>query len=154
VYWLARMLSAGEDPRFIARRLVVLASEDIGMADPMSLLVADAAAHAIEYVGLPEARINLVQAVVHLATAPKSNSAYLALNRAMEDVAHLPVGEVPMHLRDASYRGAAILGHGKGYEYPHNHEDGFVDQVYRPAAVSDRRYYEATRRDIHRTESE
>ncbi len=146
VYWLARMLAAGEDARFIARRLVVLASEDVGMADPMSLLVADAAARAVEFVGLPEARINLAQAVVHLATAPKSNRSYMAINAAMADVQELPAGEVPMHLRDASYRGAASLGHGQGYDYPHSHPDGYVEQQYRPDEVSDRRYYEPTNR--------
>ncbi len=118
IYWLARMLAAGEDARFIARRLVVAASEDIGMADPLSLVVANAAARAVEFVGLPEARINLAQATVHLATAPKSNASYAALNAAMEDVQNLPAGEVPMHLRDAHYSGAASLGHGEGYRYP------------------------------------
>lgn len=146
VYWLARMLGAGEDPRFIARRLVISASEDIGMADPMSLVVADAAARAVEFVGLPEARINLVQATVHLATAPKSNSAYAALNAAMADVQNLPVGEVPMHLRDAGYRGAASLGHGEGYQYPHDHAGGWVDQVHLPEELTGARYYRPTGR--------
>ncbi len=144
LYWLARMLSAGEDARFIARRLVVLASEDVGMGDPMSLTVATAAAHAVEFVGLPEARINLAHAVVHLATAPKSNAAYIGLNRAMEDVQNLPAGEVPMHLRDGSYRGASSLGHGEGYDYPHSHDNSWVAQDYRPDDVATRRYYEPT----------
>ncbi|MFT7597276.1 MAG: putative ATPase [Acidimicrobiales bacterium] len=144
LYWLARMLAAGEDARFIARRLVVLASEDVGMADPMSLLIANAAAHAVEFVGLPEARLNLAQAVVHLATAPKSNAAYLGINQAMQDVQDLPAGEVPMHLRDGSYRGAASLGHGEGYDYPHNHQSGWTEQQYRPAEVEERRYYRPT----------
>lgn len=146
VYWLARMLAAGEDARFIARRLVVLASEDVGMADPMSLLVANAAAQAVEFVGLPEARLNLAQAVVHLATAPKSNASYVAINEAMADVQELPAGEVPMHLRDGHYRGAASLGHGQGYAYPHDAADGWVDQEYRPHDISDRRYYRPTDR--------
>ena len=146
VYWLARMLAAGEDARFIARRLVVLASEDVGMADPMSLLVANAAANAVEFVGLPEARINLAQAVVHLATAPKSNASYVAINEAMADVQELPAGEVPMHLRDAHYRGASSLGHGDGYVYPHNQPGGWADQMYRPDEVSDRRYYRPSNR--------
>ena len=146
LYWLARMIAAGEDARFIARRLVILASEDVGMADPMSLLIADAAARAVEFVGLPEARLNLAQAVVHLATAPKSNSAYMAINEAMADVQELPAGEVPMHLRDGSYRGASSLGHGVGYDYPHDHPDGHVDQQYRPADISQRRYYRPTSR--------
>ncbi len=146
VYWLARMLSAGEDPRFIARRLVIAASEDIGMADPMSLVVADAAARAVDFVGLPEARINLVHATVHLATAPKSNSAYAALNAAMADVQDRPAGEVPVHLRDASYQGAASLGHGKGYRYPHDHPGGWIDQEYLPEGMTDTSYYRPTDR--------
>jgi putative ATPase len=141
LYWLARMLAAGEDARFIARRLVVLASEDVGMADPLGLVVADAAARAVEFVGLPEARLNLAHAVVYLATAPKSNRVYVALGQAMSDVADRPTGEVPVHLRDASYQGAARLGHGEGYDYPHDDPRGWLPQDYRPPAVADRRYY-------------
>jgi putative ATPase len=141
LYWLARMLSAGEDPRFIARRLVIAASEDIGLDDHTALSVATAAAQAVDYVGLPEARINLAHATVHLATSPKSNTAYAGLNRAMADVQELPAGEVPMHLRDAGYRGAASLGHGQGYRYPHDHPGGHVAQQYKPDEVLDRRYY-------------
>ncbi len=151
IYWLARMLSAGEDPKFIARRLVVHASEDIGMADPMALVVANAAAHAVEFVGLPEARINLAQATVHLATAPKSNRSYDALNKAMHDVQTLPAGDVPKHLRDAHYTGAKSLGHGKGYKYPHNHDEGWVDQQYLPDSVADRQYYEPSDRGFEQT---
>lgn len=151
VYWLARMLAAGEDARFIARRLVVLASEDVGMADPMSLLIANAAAHAVEFVGLPEAQINLSQAVVHLATAPKSNASYVALNEAMRDVQELPAGEVPMHLRDSHYQGASSLGHGKGYVYPHNEAGGWADQQYRPDEIADQRYYRPTDRGYEGT---
>ncbi len=154
LYWLARMLSAGEDPRFIARRLVIAASEDIGMADPMALLVADAAANAVDRVGLPEARINLAHATVHLATAPKSNSAYAALGAAMADVQQRPAGEVPLHLRDASYRGAASLGHGEGYQYPHDHPGGRVEQPYRPPEVADIRYYVPTDRGFERSVAE
>ncbi|MEX2660154.1 MAG: replication-associated recombination protein A [Acidimicrobiales bacterium] len=142
LYWLARMLAAGEDARFIARRLVILASEDVGMADPTALVVADAAARALELVGLPEAQLNLAQAVVHLATAPKSNRVTVALGRAKADVAELPAGEVPIHLRDAHYRGAATLGHGEGYGYPHDDPRGWVDQQHRPSEVAGRRYYE------------
>jgi len=142
LYWLARMLAAGEDARFIARRLVILASEDVGMADPTSLLVADAAAHAVEYVGLPEAQLNLAHAVVHLATAPKSNRVTLALGRAMESVQQGGHGEVPRHLRDASYRGARSLGHGEGYVYPHDDPRGWVPQQYRPPEVGEAVYYE------------
>ncbi len=141
LYWLARMLEAGEDARFIARRLVILASEDVGMADPMALVVADAAARAVEFVGLPEAQLNLAQAVVHLATAPKSNRAALGIWRAREDVRNGLAGEVPAHLRDSHYRSAASLGHGVGYHYPHDDPRGWVPQEYRPAAAADRTYY-------------
>ncbi len=142
LYWLARMLAAGEDARFIARRLVILASEDVGMADPMALVVADAAARSVEFVGLPEAGLNLAQAVVHLATAPKSNRTAMALWRAQADVRDLPAGEVPTHLRDAHYRAAASLGHGVGYAYPHDDPTGWVPQDYRPPEVEGRVYYE------------
>ncbi len=142
LYWLARMLAAGEDARFVARRLVILASEDIGLADPSALLAADAAARALEFVGLPEAQLNLAQAVVHLATAPKSNRVTVALGRARADVAERPAGEVPAHLRDRHYRGAAALGHGEGYEYPHDDKRGWVDQQHRPDEVAGRVYYE------------
>ncbi len=142
LYWLARMLEAGEDARFIARRLVILASEDVGMADPTALLVADASARAVEFVGLPEAQLNLAQAVVHLATAPKSNRVTAALSRARADVADRPAGVVPFHLRDASYRAARSLGHGVGYEYPHDDPRGWVPQEYRPPEVAGRVYYE------------
>jgi len=142
VYWLARMLEAGEDARFIARRLVILASEDVGMADPMALLVADAAARAVEFVGLPEAQLNLAQAVIHLATAPKSNRVTAALGGAQGDVKDRPAGEVPMHLRSASYFGAKKLGHGIGYEYPHDDPRGWVPQEHRPPEVAGRVYYQ------------
>ena len=142
LYWLARMLAAGEDARFIARRLVILASEDVGMADPMSLLVADAAARAVEFVGLPEAQLNLAQAVVHLATAPKSNTVKASLGRAAADVRERPAGAVPPHLRDASYKSAKKLGHGVGYDYPHDDPRGWVPQEYRPPEVAGRVYYE------------
>ncbi len=142
LYWLARMLDAGEDARFIARRLVILASEDVGMADPMAMVVADAAARAVEFVGLPEAKLNLAQAVVHLATAPKSNRVTVALGRAEVDAKSSGAGEVPMHLRDAHYRGAAQLGHGTGYDYPHDHPEGWVDQRHRPDDVEGNVYYD------------
>ena len=142
LYWLARMLAAGEDARFVARRLVILASEDVGMADPTALLVADAAARAVELVGLPEARLNLAQAVVHLAGAPKSNRVTVALAAAERDVEDQPAGRVPPHLRDAHYEGAARLGHGAGYRYPHDDPSGWVDQRYRPDHLESRRYYQ------------
>ena len=140
LYWLARMLEAGEDARFIARRMVILASEDIGMADSHALVVADAAARAVEFVGLPEAQLNLAHAVVYLACAPKSNTVTAALGRARADAAD-GSGEVPAHLRDAHYQGAAGLGHGAGYVYPHDDPQGWVPQQYRPDRFEGRRYY-------------
>jgi putative ATPase len=151
VYWLARMLEAGEDPRFIARRMVIFASEDVGMADPQALVVAVAAAHALEFVGLPEAQLNLSQAVIHLATAPKSNASALAVWNARSDIAAGALGEVPAHLRDAHYRGAATIGHGTGYEYPHAHEGGWVEQTYLPDELVGRSWYHPTPRDEPRT---
>ena len=144
LYWLARMLEAGEDARFIARRLVILASEDIGMADPQSLLVANAAAHAVEFVGLPEAQLNLAHAVVHLATAPKSNRVTTALGAARAAARRSGTGEVPVHLRDAHYQGAASLGHGDGYAYPHDDPSGWVPQDHRPSEVADLVFYKPT----------
>ncbi len=140
VYWLAKMLYAGEDPRFIARRLVILASEDIGNADPRGLTLAVAAMQAVEFVGMPEARIILAQATTYLATAPKSNAAYLAIDAAMKDVREGRTLPVPRPLRGTGYRGAARLGH-EGYRYAHDCEDHFVDQDYVP---TDKRYYEPT----------
>ena len=145
LHWLARMLEAGEDARFIARRLVILASEDVGEADPTALVVATAAAQAIEFVGLPEVQLNLAQAVVHLATAPKSNRTALGLWRAQEDVRKGVGGEVPTHLRDAHYRSAHSLGHGAGYDYPHDDPGGWVRQQYLPDGARDAVYYEPSR---------
>ncbi|MCU1494175.1 MAG: putative ATPase [Acidimicrobiaceae bacterium] len=142
VYWLARLLAAGEDPRFVARRLVILASEDIGMADPTALLIAEAAARALDRVGLPEAALNLAQAVVHLAASPKSNRTASALWRAQADVATRPAGAVPAHLRDAHYPGASALGHGAGYDYPHDDPRGWTDAQYLPSELVGTRYYE------------
>jgi putative ATPase len=138
------MLEAGEDARFIVRRLIVLASEDIGMADPQSLVIAVAAAHALEHVGLPEAQLNLAQAVVHLATAPKSNRAALGIWNARAMVRDGAVGEVPAHLRDAHYQGAAALGHGAGYLYPHDDPRGWVPQTYRPEELIGTTLYDPT----------
>jgi len=142
VYWLARMLEAGEDARFIVRRMIIFASEDVGLADSSSLQVAVAAAQAVEHVGLPEAQLNLAHAAIHLAAAPKSNRAALAIWNARAAVGDGLVGEVPPHLRDAHYRGASTLGHGVGYEYPHDHVAGWVDQQYLPDVARDRRWYE------------
>jgi putative ATPase len=146
LYWLARMLESGEDARFVARRLVILASEDIGEADPLALVVADAAARAVEFVGLPEAQLNLAQAVVHLACSPKSNRVTVALGRAQDDVRQGPRGDVPGHLRDAHYRSASAIGHGAGYVYPHDRPEAFVDQQYRPDELVGHRYYEPSDR--------
>ncbi len=142
VYWLARMLEAGEDARFIVRRMIIFASEDIGLADARSLEVAVAAAHALEHVGLPEAQLNLSHAAIHLATAPKSNRAALAIWNARQAVRDGAVGEVPPHLRDAHYQGASSLGHGVGYEYPHDHASAWVDQSHLPAELSEQHWYE------------
>ena len=142
LYWMARMIEAGEDPRFLARRMVILASEDIGLADPQALLVAEAAARAVEYVGLPEAALNLAEAVIYLANAPKSNSVVVALGRAQADVRSGVGQQVPTHLRDAHYKGAATLGHGDGYVYPHDDPTGVVQQQYRPDALEGHVYYE------------
>ena len=141
VYWLARMLEAGEDARFIARRLVILASEDVGLADPQALLVANAAARAVEYVGLPEAALNLTHAVLHLSLAPKSNSVVSALGAATAAVRDRRAGPVPMHLRDSHYRGAQALGHGEGYVYPHDVPQGWVPQDHMPAEVAGETFY-------------
>jgi putative ATPase len=145
LYWLARMITAGEDPRLIARRLVILASEDVGMADANGLVVADAAARAVEFVGMPEAQLNLAHAVIYLANAPKSNSVISALGAAMDDVRDAPAGAVPAHLRDAHYPGASKLGHGEGYVYPHDEPEGWVEQQYRPDE-HDERYWKPTGR--------
>jgi putative ATPase len=145
VHYLARMIQAGEDPRFIARRLIVHASEDIGLADPTALQAAVAAAHAVQFVGLPEARINLTQAVIHLALAPKSNAVIKAIGAAEADVQAGRIGSVPAHLRDAHYRGADRLGHGKGYVYPHDLDGAVAAQQYAPDELAGRRYYEPTR---------
>ena len=132
LFWLARMLESGDDPKFIARRLVILASEDVGMADPNALVVAVAAATALEHVGLPEAQLNLAQAVVYLATAPKSNRVALAIWAAREDVRKGVFSEVPAHLRDGHYQAAKEFGHGVGYIYPHDDPSGWVSQQYLP----------------------
>ncbi|TFD45194.1 replication-associated recombination protein A [Cryobacterium frigoriphilum] len=150
LHYLARMIEAGEDPRFICRRIIVLASEDIGMADPQSLVIAMAAADAVQMIGMPEGRIPMAQAVVHLATAPKSNAAYMALDAAIADVRAGKAGRVPKHLRDAHYPGAKRLGHGKGYQYPHNDPIGVVTQQYSPDEIKSVRYYVPTEHGYER----
>ena len=141
LYWLARMLEAGEDPRFISRRIVIHASEDVGNADPMALVVANAAAQVVDRVGLPEGQLALAQAAVYVATAPKSNAICAAIAEARQDVRAGMVGPVPKHLRDAHYPGAAALGHGKGYLYPHDDPSGYVRQNYWPEGMAPRTYY-------------
>jgi putative ATPase len=140
VYYMASMLAGGEDPKFIARRMIVFASEDVGNADPQALQLAVAASRAVEWVGMPECRINLSQAAAYLALAPKSNAAYKAVDAALDDVRREGNQPPPPHLRDASYRGAKALGHGVGYQYPHGH-GGWVEQQYLPDKLSGRRYY-------------
>ncbi|GAA3337901.1 replication-associated recombination protein A [Curtobacterium pusillum] len=144
LHYLARMIEAGEDPRFIARRIIISASEDIGMADPQALPIAVAAAQAVQLIGMPEGRIPLAEAVVYLATAPKSNAAYNGVNAAIADVKAGRLGVVPMHLRDAHYPGAKRLGHGKGYVYSHDAEHGVAEQQYLPDALEGTEYYTPT----------
>nr|WP_253781403.1 replication-associated recombination protein A [Nonomuraea roseoviolacea] len=145
LHYLARMVEAGEDPRFIARRIVIFASEDVGMADPTCLQTAVAVAQAVQLIGLPEAQINLAHAVIHCALAPKSNAVVKAIGAAAGDVRRGLIGQVPVHLRDAHYPGAAKLGSGEGYKYPHDFDHGLVRQDYAPEQVRQRRYYEPTR---------
>lgn len=144
LHYLARMIDAGEDPRFIARRLVIHASEDIGMADPTALQTAIAAYQAVSFIGMPEARITLAHATIHLATAPKSNAVYMAIDRALADVKHGNIGTVPPHLRDGHYAGAKKLGNAVGYRYPHDDPRGVVQQQYLPEELADAVYYQPT----------
>jgi putative ATPase len=150
LHYLARMLEAGEDPRFVARRIVIAASEEVGMADPSALQTAVAAAQAVQLIGMPEARIVLAQAVVHLATAPKSNASYMAVNEAIADVRAGRGGPVPAHLRDAHYPGAKQLGHGRGYRYAHDAAHGVAEQQYAPDDLAGREYYTPTDRGFER----
>lgn len=141
IHYLARMLDAGEDPKFIARRMIVHASEDIGIADPQALQTAVAAFKALEFVGLPEARINLAQAALYLALAPKSNSVIVAIDGALNDVRNGEIGDIPAHLADAHYNGAKELGKGIGYRYPHDYQDNWVEQQYLPDRLKEKKYY-------------
>ncbi|MFE1170586.1 replication-associated recombination protein A [Nocardiopsis sp. NPDC058789] len=150
LHYLARMIEAGEDPRFIARRLVVHASEDVGMADPTALQTAVAAAQAVELIGMPEARINLAQAVIHISLAPKSNAVITAIDEAVSDVRAGRAGAVPAHLRDAHYKGAADLGHGRGYRYAHDHPGGVAPQQHAPEGLTEREYYRPTQHGAER----
>lgn len=144
VHYLARMLYSGEEPEFIARRIVISASEDIGNADPYALLVANAALNVVKSIGMPEARITLAQAVTYLASAPKSNAAYNAINAALEDIEKEDIGAIPMHLRDSHYGGAKTLNHGVEYKYPHDYDHHYVKQQYLPKELSRKKYYEPT----------
>lgn len=145
VYWLARMLASGEDPRYIARRMLIHAAEDVGMADPMALVVATAAAQAVEFVGLPEARIPMAEAAIYIAAAPKSNAVVTAISEAMRDVEQERAGPVPVHLRDTSHpQVVERLGYGEGYRYPHDYPEGFIRQQYMPQGLQGRRYYRPT----------
>lgn len=154
LHYLARMVVAGEDPRFIARRIVIAAAEEVGMADPSALQTAVAAAQAVALIGMPEARIILAEAVVHVATAPKSNAAYTAIDAAIADVRSGKAGTVPAHLRDAHYSGAQKIGHGQGYRYAHDAPHAVVGQQYAPDEVDGVRYYEPSDRGYERTVAE
>lgn len=146
VHYLARMIEAGEDPNFIARRIVICAAEDVGLADPQALILANAAAQAAHMVGFPEARIILSEAACYVALAPKSYSAYVAIDAAISDVRHKDCGQVPDHLKDSHYSGASKLGHGKAYKYAHNYPNGFVKQQYLPTPLVDATYYKGIKR--------
>jgi putative ATPase len=141
VYWLARMIEGGEDPRFIARRLMILAAEDIGLADPQALVLATAGAQSVALIGMPEGRIALSEVTIYLALAPKSNTAYNAINNALTDVRAGLISEVPKHLRSSNYVGAESYGNGVGYEYPHDHNPPVVKQEYLGAKAASKRYY-------------
>ncbi|MDD5167156.1 MAG: replication-associated recombination protein A, partial [Candidatus Omnitrophica bacterium] len=141
LYWMAKMLYAGEDPRFIARRICICAAEDVGNADPLALVLANAALQISEFVGMPEARIPLAQAAIYISCAPKSNASYLAIEKALGDIEQEKVQEVPDHLKDANYPGAENLGHGEGYKYAHDYADHYVKQKYTRKSV---KYYEPT----------
>ncbi|ADU29777.1 AAA family ATPase [Evansella cellulosilytica] len=151
LYWLAKMIYAGEDPRFIARRLYVHAAEDIGLADPNALLVAQAAAYAVDFIGMPEARIPLAEAALYLATAPKSNAVITGIDSALSLVENEKTGDVPIHLRDAHYKGASRLGHGEGYKYPHNYEMHYVPQQYLPDHLKNKHFYHPAENGYEKT---
>ena len=146
MHYLARMIEAGEDPNFIARRIVICAAEDVGLADPQALILANAAAQAAHMVGFPEARIILSEAACYVALAPKSNSAYMAIDAAIADVRHKDCGQVPDHLKDSHYSGASKLGHGNTYKYAHNYPNGYVKQQYLPTPLMDASYYNGIKR--------
>ena len=150
IYYMARMLYAGEDPKFIARRIVIFASEDVGNADPHALLVAVAAFQATHFIGMPECRINLAQAVTYIACAPKSNSSYVAIGSALSDVENIQVQGIPIHLRDSSYKGAKEFGHGVDYKYAHNFDNNYVKQQYLPDELVDKIYYNPSNNGVEK----
>ncbi len=150
LYWLARLLHAGDDPVFIARRIMILAAEDIGLADPQALVVATSAAQAVQMIGMPEARIILAEAAVYMALAPKSNSTYVGIEKALEAVRVEKAAPVPVHLRDASYSGAKILGHGIGYKYPHNYDNNWVEQQYLPGNMLNKSFYQPSEQKLEK----
>lgn len=151
LYWLAKMIHAGEDPRFIARRIYVHAAEDVGLSDPNALLIAQAAAQAVDFLGMPEARIPLAEAALYIATAPKSNAVISGIDQALQTVQKEKTGQVPLHLRDAHYKGAERLGHGKDYLYPHDYKDGYVPQDYLPDHLKNRKFYQPSSRGYENT---
>ncbi len=142
IYWLAKMINAGEDPKFIARRIIIAASEDVGNADPNALALSIAAFDAVNTIGMPEGRIPLAQAAIYVASAPKSNRAYLAIDKALQDIKTKEIGKVPLHLRSTAYAGATKVGNGKGYKYPHDYKDGYVAQEYLPEEFKGKKYYQ------------
>ena len=144
LYWLAKMINAGEDPKFIGRRIIISASEDVGNADPNALNVAVSAFNAVNVIGMPEGRIILAQAAVYMATAPKSNAAYVGIDEALEDIKTKEIGNVPTHLKDGHYPGAKNLGNGIGYKYPHSYENSYTEQQYLPDEFVDKVYYKPT----------
>ncbi len=144
LYWLAKMINAGEDPKFIARRIIISASEDIGNADPNAINIAVSAFNAVNVIGMPEGRIILAQAAIYMATAPKSNRSYLAIDKALEDIREREIGDIPTHLKDGHYAGAKNLGNGIGYKNPHNHQNSHLYQQYLPNKFKDRKYYNPT----------
>jgi putative ATPase len=150
LYYMARMLYAGEDPKFIARRVVICASEDVGNADPHALLVAMAAAQAVDYIGLPECKINMAQAVIYVACAPKSNAVITGISEASADAQRVGIGGIPKHLRDAHYPGAAELSHGVDYKYAHDFPGNYVPQQYLPDELADRTYYRPTENGVEK----
>lgn len=151
LYWLAKMINAGEDPKFIARRILIAASEDVGNADPNALVVANAAFSAVSNIGMPEGRIILAQAALYIATAPKSNACYVGIDKALDDIRNMKVEDIPIHLKDSHYSGAEKLGYGKGYKYPHDYENGFVKQEYLPPNIQRKSYYSPTENGYEKT---